>query len=176
MSFVQTGSFRFLESFEQDLREEGGNVDHAKQMVQRVLKHFPELHDETITVAATYPECSWHDEPLGMADPYNRLIYMNVEKGGMTQYQTLFHELTHVLIHVENQNGADHPATSEEYCSILAVSKMPSDMVYRDDIAYLGTPTVANEKYPEICQRALDYREDHRIYIQKCKEWLEINE
>jgi hypothetical protein len=34
--------------------------------------------------------------------------------------------------------------------------------------------TVPKDEWPEICQRALDYRDNHRNYIQKCTEWLKI--
>jgi len=170
--------FRFLDSVKEHLESEWSDspqgIEDVRVMVRRSLEHFPKLHDRTITVAVTHSESTWHEEPYAMADPHNNVIYLNSDSA--TEYQTIFHELTHILIRVENDNGADHPQTSEPYCSILAVSKMPSDMVFRDHIAYLGEPTVPNEEYPEICQEALEYREDNRNYIQKCKAWLGINE
>jgi hypothetical protein len=72
--------------------------------------------------------------------------------------------------------NADHPLTSEPYCSIKTIARMPPDLVYREHIAYLGTPGVPKDEYPEICQEALEYREEHRNYIQKAIEWLEIND
>ena len=150
------------------------DTSDIQQQLNEVFTHFPSLAGETIYVGVTHSEISYHGKPFAMADPYNRIIYMSDKS--LLEYQTLFHELTHIKIHLENETGADHPITSEPYCSILAVSKMPADMVYRDHIAYLGEPEVPNEKYPKICQRALEYREDHRNYIQKAKEWLGIND
>ena len=170
--------FRFLDSVEEHLESEWSDspqsIEDVRVLVRRSLEHFPKLHDRTITVGVTHPESTWHGEPHAMADPHNNVIYLNSDSA--TEYQTIFHELTHILIRVENDNGAEHPQTSEEYCSIYAVSKMPPDLVFREDIAYLGTPGVSKEQYPAICQSALEYRENNRNYIQKAKEWLEIND
>jgi len=38
----------------------------------------------------------------------------------------------------------------------------------------LGEPTVPKEEWPEICERALEYRENNHDYIQQCKRWLGI--
>jgi hypothetical protein len=165
-------SYSFLPAFEDYIEDSDADLDDVREMFQRVVPHFTELAGQTIYVGMTHEECTFHGEPYAMADPYNMMVYLNTDS--LTEYQTLFHEFAHLQIYYENQNGADHPQTSEPYCSILAVSKMPPDMVYREHIAYLGEPDVPNEEYPGICQRALEYRESHRNYIQKAKEWLEI--
>jgi len=179
---VQTGQFRLLESFETHIVEEYEDsksvtgLAGVKTNIKTALEHFPELAEYTITVALTHENCSWRGEPYGMADPPNRLIYLNYESA-TTEYQTIFHELMHIALHIENtEHNADHPLTSEPYCSIKTIARMPPDLVYREHIAYLGTPGVPKDEYPEICQEALEYRENHRNYIQKAREWLEIND
>jgi len=99
-----------------------------KQRFEKVLPFFPEI-DETITVAATHDGVSpvAVGEPNAMADPYNRIIYLNEDS--CLEYITLFHELSHIAIQIRRNNGEDHPNTSEEYCSIFAVSRMPDDIV-----------------------------------------------
>jgi len=148
-------------------------LDEVRQWLKTGLKHYPELADQTIYVGITHEDVSYHGEPHAMADPYNRIVYLN--EGSMTEgYQTLFHELMHILIRREQEQGKDVPITSEEYCSIRTIAKMPSDLLYRDDISYLGKPGVPKDEWPTICQRAINYRENNRNYIQKCKEWLKI--
>ena len=169
-----TPSYIVLDSFEAYVAE---NIDSTLAEVKRWLKtglnEFPELAGETIYIGITHEDISYHGEPRGMADPFNRIIYLN-EKSMTEGYQTLFHELMHILIRKEHEQGKDVPLTSEDYCSIRTIAKMPSDLLYRDDIAYLGTPDKPKDEWPEICAEALEYRENHRNYIQKCKEWLAI--
>lgn len=129
---------------------------------------FPELDDTTITVGLLYP----NDDARGRAFSHNRLI--NFPADQYISNVTIYHELGHLTIYEKNQNGADLPITSERFCSIFSVSRMPPNAVDEQRIPYLGKSPKATEKFPEICERALEYREDHRNYIQKCKEWLEI--
>ena len=169
-----TPPYVLFESFEEYVQENMASpLPDVREWLQTGLKHYPELADETIYVGITHEDITWHGEPHAMADPFNRIIYLN--QGCMAEgYQTLFHELMHILIRTEHEEGKDVPLTSEEYCSIRTIAKMPSDLLYRDDISYLGEPNVPKDKWPGICQRAVEYREDHRNYIQKAKEWLEV--
>jgi len=167
-------SYTLMDSFEEYVgRELDSSLDNVREWLQTGLKQFPELAGQGVYVGITHEEVSYHGEPHAMADPYNNIIYLN--KGSMVEgYQTLCHELMHLLIYQEVDQGKDVPITSEEYCSIRTIAKMDADLLYRDHIAYLGEPNKPKAEWPEICQRALDYREDHRNYIQKAKEWLEI--
>jgi len=169
-----SASYILLDSFEGYVESE---MDCSLRQMQKWLKtgfkQVPELAGETIYVGITHDNISYHGEPYAMADPYNRIIYLN--KSSMVEgYQTLCHELMHILIRKEVEEGKDRPITSEEYCSIRTIATMDADLLYRDDIAYLGTPDAPKDNWPEICQQALNYRDDHRNYIQKCKEWLKI--
>lgn len=169
-------SYVLLESFTAYVeREFGSPLSDVRDWLKTALQHYPELAGETVYVGITHEDITYHGEPHGMADPYNRIIYLN--NGCMAEgYQTLFHELMHLLIRKEVEDGKDRPLTSEEYCSIRTIARMESGLLYRDDISYLGEPTVPKDEWPAICQRALEYRETHRNYIQKCKEWLGIND
>jgi hypothetical protein len=166
-------AYSLLPATEKRLESNDVDLNMARQMLRKVCQLFPELSTETVYVGVTHGEISYHGEPFAMADPYNMMIF--VQADNFREYQVLFHELEHLVIEQEDSNGKDVPVTSEEYCSIRAVARMPPDMVYRDDIAYLGEPDAPKEEWPDICQRALEYREEKRNYIQKCKEWLEID-
>jgi len=166
--------YTLFESFEDYVETElDSSLRDVQKWLKTGLKQYPELAGETIYIGITHEDISYHGEPRGMADPYNRIVYLNKDcmKEG---YQTLCHELMHILIRNEVEQGKDRPITSEEYCSIRTIAQMDSDLLYRDDIAYFGTPDAPKDEWPEICQRALDYRENHRNYLQKCTEWLEI--
>lgn len=171
-----TPPYVLMESFEAYVENEfGSSLEEVKRWLRTGLEQFPELAEDTVYVGITHEEITYHGEPHAMADPYNNIIYLN--RGCMAEgYQTLCHELMHLLIYKEDENGKNRPKTSEEYCSIRTIAKMESSMLYRDDISYLGEPEVPKDEWPGICQDALDYREDHRNYIQKAKEWLKIND
>lgn len=164
-----------FESFEDYVESDAlaSSLADVRQWLKTGFKQFPELSDRTVYVGITHEEITFHGEPHAMADPYNNIIYLNA--GCMAEgYQTLCHELMHLLIYKEDENGRDRPKTSEEYCSIRTIAQMDADMLYRDDIAYLGEPDVPKDEWPAICQDALEYRENNRNYIQQCKEWLAI--
>jgi len=169
-------SYTLLDSFESYVAENMASpLSDVREWLQTAMQYYPELAEHTIYVGITHEGITYHGEPHAMADPYNRIIYLN--RGCMAEgYQTLFHELMHLLIRKEVDQGKDRPITSEEYCSIRTIARMEPDLLYRDDISYLGEPDVPKDEWPEICQRAIDYREDNRNYIQKCTEWLGINE
>ena len=60
------------------------------------------------------------------------------------------------------------PLTSEEFCSIFAMSRMPPELIDENRIPYLGIPKIPIEYVPVLCKKALEYREKHRDYIR----WL----
>ena len=163
-----------FESFEDYVEPEMASpLADVREWLEAGLNQFPELAGEHIYIGITHEDITYHGEPHGMADPYNRIVYLN--RGCMSEgYQTLCHELMHILIRKEIENGKDRPKTSEEYCSIRTIAQMEADMLYRDDIAYLGEPDVPKDEWPGTCEKALDYREKHRDYIKQCKEWLAI--
>lgn len=159
-------SYRILDTLRDKMSHEAAQ-DLGKR-VSEATRAFPELSDQTITVGLLYPE----DDAKGRAFSHNRLI--NFPPDQYTSNVTIYHELGHVAIRIQNEDGAGLPKTSEEFCSIFSMSRMPPNAVDEQRIPYLGKSPKGTERFPAICERALEYRENNRNYIQKCKEWLEI--
>ncbi|QCC60744.1 hypothetical protein NP511_02030 [Natrinema thermotolerans] len=170
---VGIGSYRVLETFDgradEDVRED------IREKTEVALKDYPELAGKTVTIGRIDPD----EDANAQAFFYNLLTAYHTDR--FASLQTVYHELAHLAIFVQHEQGEDVPLSSEEYCSIVAVSRMPVRYLEhdnREDISYLGTPTVPKAEWPEICQRALEYREENgrnSHYIQRCKEWLEVD-
>jgi hypothetical protein len=127
---------------------------------------FPALADETVTLARDDPAkdrnaASW---------AWGRLIFVPDDR--RLSNVTLYHELGHLAIRVRVERGEDLPQTSERFCSIFAMARMPSDRVDEDRIPYLGAGEVSRGLYPRICRAALGYREHNHDYIKQCRWWL----
>ena len=161
---VNTGNFRVLDSVKADLDDE--TLRQLQQRVHGALKDFPELDGTTVTVAKMDPDKGYY----AWADWINDIIHVPTYE--LCPWITIYHELGHLAIRVLNDRGEDVPITSEEFCSIFSVARMPADRIDRSRIAYLGYPSIPREEWPETCQRALDYRENNHNYVQKCTEWL----
>lgn len=161
-------SYRILDSIRDRLSQKA--TKDLNDRVYDALEYFPELADETVIVGWIHPEVD--DSVNGRAYSQNRMF--NLRANQYTTNVTLYHELGHLAIWELRQQGEDHPKTSEEYCSIFSMARMPPKAVDEQRIPYLGKSPLDTERFPEICERALDYRNNHRNYIQKCKEWLEI--
>ena len=159
-------AWRVLEHFGGQAAEDV--LESVKQRLPVALKDFPALAHETINVGVLYENADAQAQAFG----YNRLICLPPDEH--TTNITLWHELGHVAIRVRHENGEDVAKTSEEFCSIYSVARMPPEVIDEDRVPYLGEPSVPREEWPDICQRALEYREERRNYIQQCKEWLEI--
>lgn len=163
------GAYRVLEAYGEAVEKQ--TVDQVKQMMKGALTHFPELAGKTVNVGVI-PDT---DFAYARAFVKNRFIALPAfEDGRRPRWDLLYHELAHVAIEIRYERGEDVPHTSEEYCSILAVSRMPPHRIEREDIDYIGEPSVPKEEWPDICKRALAYRENHRNYIQKAREWLGV--
>lgn len=160
------GSYRILGSVERDLTDD--ELEALKRRILYALQHFPELNGITVTVGKKPESHSWYAE----ADTDNNIILLPTHEE--CPMVTICHELAHLAIYALDERGVDVPRTSEEFTSIFATARMPAQQIDTDHIAYLGHPEVSSEEWPEICQRALEYREDNRNYIQKCKEWLDV--
>lgn len=166
------GAFRILEAYGRALSDD--TLEYLRHMMTGALTNFPELGGETVSVGHI-PET---DFAHARAFVKNRIICLpGYDPGHRPFWDLLYHELAHVAIEVRWENGEDVPHTSEEYCSILAVSRMPTHRIERDDIDYLGEPAVPKDEWPDICQRALDYRREHGAgshYIKRCRAWLGV--
>ena len=160
------GRFRILGSVEADFSE--SELNRLTTRLARALRFFPELNDVTVTVAKKPESHSWYAE----ADMNNDIIFLPTHE--LCPFQTICHELSHLAINKLDEQGVDVPPTSEEFTSILAIARLPPEHLDKSGIAYLGRPSVPRSEWPGICQRALEYREEKRNYIQKCKEWLKV--
>jgi hypothetical protein len=143
-------------------------LDSIKKRLPVALQDFPALAHETVNVGILYENADAQAKAFG----YNRLICLPPDEH--TTNVTLWHELGHVAIRVRYEDGMDVAKTSEEFCSIYSVARMSPETIDEGRIPYLGQPTVSQENWPHICQRALEYREDNHDYIQQCKRWLGI--
>ncbi|QLH82473.1 hypothetical protein [Halosimplex pelagicum] len=171
---VGFGAYRVLETFD-DAASEGVRED-VRNRVARAMEDFPELAHEVVTVVRLDPDFE-PDDVNGRAGMSNRLVYLPAEE--RSWMMTVYHELAHLAIHIRDTKGDDVPPTSEEYCSIFAVARMPPELIERNYISYLGEPGPPQEEWPEICRRALAYREENGAnshYIQRAREWLGVDE
>lgn len=169
---VGFGSYRILETFGD--RASPGVVDDVDVKFERALQDFPELISETVSIGYLDQD-DVEDGTKGRAWFNNRLIFLPAKQ--WTSFITVYHELGHLGIAVRDDRGEDVPKTSEEFCSIFAMTRMPVELIDEHRIPYLGEPSVPKEEWPEICEDALEYREERGAnshYIQRCKEWLEV--
>jgi len=168
---VPTASFRVLQSVEKRLAD--GRVKSLKRRLGEALEHYPSLAGQTVTVACRMnPDREKHTRwnPYASADPVNRLIRVPTHE--RTTNVTLFHELAHLAIEIEDERGADVPTSSEEFCSLYAIARQPPDLIDDDRIPYLGHPHPPKERWPKIARRALEYRENHHAYIKQARQWF----
>lgn len=164
-----TASFRVLDTFADAADEE--IVADIRSKTGRALQAFDELAGKTVTIGRLDPD----EDAAGRAWFYNLVTLYPVDS--RTSMMTVYHELAHLAVHVRRMRDEDVPITSEQFCSIFAVARMPPEHIDRDRIAYLGYPDAPREEWPEICRRALQYREENGAnshYIQRCQEWLGV--
>lgn len=169
---VPTASFRVLGSVEKRLAD--GRLASLKRRLGQALEHFPALGGQTVTVACRMnPDREEHTRwnPYASADPVNRLIRVPTHE--RTTNVTLFHELAHLAIEIEDERGADVPTSSEEFCSLYAIARQPPDLIDEPRIPYFGEPTPDREEWPRLARKALEYRENHHAYIQKANQWFD---
>ncbi len=151
----------------------------AFEMIERSLRHFPELHGKTITVGLTRKHLG--SASIGYrAGAISRLIIrLRVRK---VSYQTIGHELTHLvqgLAHGDRSNprsvARSKIPSGEKQCDIWTLAR---DFLFCDDPpTYLRMPRAVRERWPdyaesvrELCIAAIAQRAAQRRYIQ----WLEV--
>jgi len=161
-------SYRVLDTVERELSDP--RLQWLKKAVGYAAGQYETLQGETVTVARI-PD---NDFAYARAFVTNRIIMLPTEH--RVDWDTIYHELAHLAIEIQSENGRDVPVTSEEYCSIYATTAIEPSLIERDSIMYLGEPSVPKDEWAGICERALEYREENRDYIKQCKEWLGINE
>lgn len=165
------GAYRVLDSVGKRLTDE--ELQDLKKRVGTALRYFDALDGETVTVACRHdPDNTDHSRwnPYASADPVNRLIRVPTHE--RTTNVTIFHELGHLAIEIEAEEGADVPTSSEEFCSLYSIARQPPALIDEPRIPYLGHPERDREEWPRLARKALEYRENHHAYIQKAKQWL----
>lgn len=168
---IPVASYRVLRSVKRRLSDD--EFEGFERRLQEALDYFPALAGQTITIACRRePEkepSRWN--PYANADPVNRLIRIPTSR--RCSNVTLFHELAHLAIEIEVERGAaEHPITSEEFCSLYAIARQPPDLIDEDRIPYFGRPEPDREMWPHIAQKALEYREEHHNYVQQANKWF----
>jgi hypothetical protein len=146
----------------------------AEAMIERSLKHFPELQGKTITVGYTRVH-------LGSAAMSRRrdsepelVIRLKVRK---LTYQTIGHELTHLVqaLSLSNRPPAyERIPTGEAQCDVWTLARDP---LFCDDApTYIKMPGVVRALWPNhaaavrrLCIAAIEKRSSFRPYIR----WLE---
>jgi hypothetical protein len=146
----------------------------ALQMIQRSLSYFPELQDSTITIGYTRKH-------LGSATVIYRkgvilrlIIRLKVRK---LTYQTIGHELTHLIQGLAHGARATDPAkipAGETQCDIWTLARDP--LFCDDPPTYIKMPRSMRERWPDyadavrkLCIDAIEKRHTQRQYIR----WLE---
>ncbi|WP_434521272.1 hypothetical protein [Halorubrum sp. AS12] len=168
---VGTAAWRILENY-----AEHADDDILETITRRLpiaLPDFPALAHETVNIGILYENADAAAQAFG----YNRLLCLPPES--YITNITLWHELGHVAIRVRHERGEDVSKTSEEYCSIFSVARMPPEAIDDDRIPYLGEPDVDRAEWPRICRAALEYREErgpNSHYIKKAEQRLGIAE
>jgi len=168
---VGVGAYRLLATFTGPASEYDEKLpDDIRSKMQRALDDFPELVGKTVTVGRLNPD----EDAAGRAMFFNLLVLYPVDS--VTSWTTVYHELGHLAIHVRNQRDEDVPITSEEFCSIFSVARMPTALRCTRCGRGQSGASAPREEWPEICQRALAYREENHDYIKQCREWLGVDD
>jgi hypothetical protein len=150
----------------------------AQEMISRSLIYFPELSGKVITVGYTRKH-------LGSATVVYRagaitrlIIRLKVRK---LTYQTIGHELTHLLQALTRGDHADGRSVKEgkipggeKQCDIWTLAR--HELFCDDPPSYIRMPRFMREHWPDyadnvrqLCIVAIQKRNAHRRYI----EWLE---
>ena len=151
-------------------------TERARQMIENSLAHFPELNGKMITVGYTRRHLGSATVTYRKGAIAGLAIRLKVRK---LTYQTIGHELTHLLqglCHAERARSAN-PAkipSGEKQCDIWTLAR--HELFCDDAPTYLRLPRVMRESWQAyaaavraLCLSAIDKRKTHRRYIH----WLE---
>lgn len=150
----------------------------AQAMIERSLRHFPELTGKTITVGYTRAHLGSASLFYQAGKEIRLIIRLKVRR---LSYQTIGHELTHLvqgLSHGERRARSSrlnqNIPSGEKQCDIWTLAR---DRLFCDDApTYLRLPRVIREHWldyaedmRQLCLAAIEKRKSHRLYIR----WLE---
>jgi hypothetical protein len=150
----------------------------AFEMIERSLRHFPELKDAAITVGYTRKHLGSATVVYHRKEIARLIIRLKVRK---LTYQTIGHELTHLIQGLARGDrnrlrtlDAGRIPGGEAQCDIWTLARHP---LFCDDApTYLRMPRAVRENWPAyaeavrgLCIAAIEKRHTHRQYIR----WLE---
>jgi hypothetical protein len=148
----------------------------AQEMIENSLRHFPELIGRPITVGYTRKHLGSATVTYRKGVISGLAIRLKVRK---LTYQTIGHELTHLLQGLANAQRLRPRSTAkmpsgEKQCDIWTLAR--HELFCDDPPTYLRLPRPMRESWPAyaaavraLCLQAIDKRSTHRRYIQ----WLE---
>ena len=168
---VAYAAWRVLEHYAAKADDDA--LDSVLERMPVALRDFDALAGETVNVGILYE----NSDDLAQAFGYQRTICLPPDRP--ISNVTLWHELGHVAIRVRYEDGDDVAKTSEEFCSIFSVARMPPAAIDEDRIPYLGEPAVDAAEWPSICRDVLEYRAErgpHSHYVKEAETRLGIHE
>jgi hypothetical protein len=150
----------------------------ASDMIERSLRHFPELQGKTITVGYTRAHLGSASMSY-QAGQVSRLV-IRLKVRNLT-YQTIGHELTHLVQGLSRRDRLARASdfreripSGETQCDIWTLARHP--LFCDDPPTYLRLPRRVREQWPDyaepvrnLCAAAIEKRRSHRLYIR----WLE---
>jgi len=150
----------------------------AHEMLIRALRYFPELRDKTITVGYTRTHLGSASLSYRPGQDPRLIIRLKIRK---LTYQTLGHELTHLLQGLVRGDRraptaipSDKIPAGEKQCDIWTLAR--HELFCDDAPTYITMPRSIREDWPyfanavrNLCLAAIDKRATHRHYIR----WLE---
>ena len=150
----------------------------ASEMIERSLRHFPELHGKTITVGLTRKHLGSASISYRAGAVSRLIIRLRVRK---VSYQTIGHELTHLVQGLAHGDRLPARSTArfkipsgEKQCDIWTLARHP--LFCDDPPTYLRLPRIVRDQWPRyaepvrtLCMAAIEKRPSHRLYIR----WLE---
>ena len=153
-------------------------TSRASEMIQRSLRHFPELHGKTITVGLTRKHLGSASISYRAGAISRLIIRLRVRK---VSYQTIGHELTHLVQglaygdrSISGSLVRSRIPSGEKQCDIWTLAR--HSLFCDDPPTYLRLPRIVRDQWPRyaepvrtLCVAAIEKRQSHRLYIR----WLE---
>ena len=146
----------------------------AEEMIERSLKHFPELQGKTITIGYTRVHLGSAVMSRKRGSEPRLVIRLKVRK---LTYQTIGHELTHLVQALslgQRQPAYQRIPTGETQCDVWTLAR---HALFCDDApTYIKMPRLMRQLWPNyavavrrLCEAAIEKRSSFRPYIR----WLE---
>jgi hypothetical protein len=150
----------------------------AQEMIAHSLPHFPELNGRMITLGYTRRHLGSASIIYRRGQIARLIIRLKVRK---LSYQTIGHELTHLVQALARRNRSDQDSMDltkipygEKQCDIWTLAR--HELFCDDPPTYIKMPRIMRERWLDyaepvrrLCIAAIQKRSTQRLYIQ----WLE---